>query len=317
MPDNKKPSYGGQAVIEGVMMRGRRFWALAVRRPDKKITTRVYKESSFMTKNKFLGFFFIRGMVALVENLMIGFKALSFSVGESTGEEIEFSKKEMVISLIIALIFTVGVFFVLPMFIGRTFTDRVENAFLYNLYEGLIRIGFFLVYILIVSLLKDIKRLFQYHGAEHKTIQAYESGVDLTVENVKKYSTQHVRCGTSFLLIVMFVAVFVFALLGKPPLYLRLISRIVLIPVIAGIAYELIRLAGRFSHKKIVYILFYPGLLLQKATTRQPDDNQIEVAIHSLKALIESEESGVIASKYISEQEPQKEKELTQDAGPS
>jgi uncharacterized protein YqhQ len=286
--DLKKLNVGGQAVLEGVMMRSRRFWAVAVRKPDGTIGCSVFREISITNRKKVLGWPFIRGIVVLVENLSLGFRALSYSVNESTGEEVQISKKQMSISVAIAVLFTVGVFFILPTLIGRTFSNSM-NSILYNLLEGLIRIAFLVGYITLVSFLKDIKRLFMYHGAEHKTIQAYENGVELLPENVKKYSRLHLRCGTSFLLIVMVVALIVYALLGKPPLYLRLIERVVLMPVIAGISYELIRLAGKFSRYKIIRIIFYPGLLLQKITTREPDEMQLEVAIASLQKILESE----------------------------
>ncbi|MHB1346290.1 MAG: DUF1385 domain-containing protein [Candidatus Humimicrobiaceae bacterium] len=287
---NKKHcDIGGQAVIEGVMMRSRNFWALSVRRPDKTISTNIYSAQPISDKHKFLGWPFIRGTVSLIESMGIGFKALSYSVNESTEEDIKFSKKEMTISILIAVIFTVGIFFVAPTLIGKSFQAYIGNSFLFNLIEGLIRISFFLIYIFLVSLLKDIRRLFQYHGAEHKTIAAFENNEELTPEKVRKYSTLHMRCGTNFLLIVMVVAIFVFAILGKPPIYLRIISRIVLIPVIAGISYELIKIAGKYSHNKFVHILFYPGLFLQKITTRQPDDMQVEVAIESFKKVLEAE----------------------------
>jgi len=284
---------GGQAVIEGVMMRSRNFWSLSVRRPDKTISTKVYNVQPVSNKYKFLGWPFIRGTVSLIESLLIGFKALSYSVNEATDEDIKFSKNEMTISIIIAVVFTVGVFFVAPTLIGRSFQTYIHNSFLYNLIEGMIRILFFLAYIIIISFLKDIKRLFQYHGAEHKTIAAFENNEELIPEKIRKYSTLHMRCGTNFLLIVMIVSIFVFALLGKPPIYWRVISRIVLIPVIAGISYELIKIAGKFSDNKFVYILFYPGLLLQKLTTRQPDDSQIEVAVASFKKVLEAESNNV------------------------
>jgi len=286
-----KYQVGGQAVIEGVMMRSKNFWAIAVRRPDNTISTRLFKESSLSSKNKILGFLFIRGVVSIIESLSLGFKALSYSVNEATGAEIKFSKKEMIISIIIAVVFAVGVFFILPTVIGRTFSNFLPNAIVYNLIEGLIRIAFFLIYILSVSQIKDIKRVFQYHGAEHKTIQAYENNDELKPENVKKYSTIHVRCGTSFLLIVMIVAIFVFALLGRQPILWRILSRILLIPVITGISYEFIKLAGKFSNNKIVKLFFYPGLLLQKITTREPDKDQIEVAISSFQKVIEAEKA--------------------------
>lgn len=281
---------GGQAVIEGVMMRSKHFWALAVRRPDKTISTKIFENSSLTVNNKFLGLIFVRGVVNLIESMALGFRALSYSVNESTEEDIQFSKKEMTIAIIIAIIFAVGVFFVAPTLIGRSFSNYFPNTIVYNLMEGLVRIGLFLGYILIVSQIKDIKRIFQYHGAEHKTIQAYENGEGIVLENVKKHTTIHVRCGTSFLLIVMVVAIVIFALLGRPPLLLRILYRVLLMPVVAGISYELIKLAGKFSEYKIISILFYPGLLLQKATTREPDDSQIEVAMSSFTKVIEAED---------------------------
>jgi uncharacterized protein YqhQ len=292
MPEaNKKYQVGGQAVIEGVMMRSKHFWAIAVRRPDKTISTILFNDGSLISRHKILGFIFIRGIISLIESMSLGFKALSYSVNEATGAEIKFSRKEMIISIIIAVAFAVGVFFILPTVIGRTFSRFLPNAIVYNLIEGLIRIGFFLIYILSVSQLKDIKRIFQYHGAEHKTIQAYENNEELKPEKVRKYSTIHVRCGTSFLLIVMIVAIFVFALLGKQPIMWRIISRILLIPVIASISYELIRLASKFNKYRIVNILFYPGLLLQKITTREPDNDQLEVAISSFKKVMDAEKA--------------------------
>lgn len=288
---NERYQVGGQAVIEGVMMRSKHFWALAVRKPDRTIYTKLFNDVSLTNKNKVLSFMFIRGIIALIESMTLGFKALSYSINEATEEEIKFSKREMTISVIIAVVFAVGVFFILPTIIGRSFSEFFPNAIVYNLLEGLIRIGFFFAYILLVSQIKDIKRVFQYHGAEHKTIQAYENDEELKPENVRKYSTMHVRCGTSFLLIVMVVAILIFALLGKQPMIWRIISRILLIPVIAGISYELIRLAGKFSKYKVVNILFYPGLLLQKITTKEPDNDQIEVAISSFKKVIEAEKA--------------------------
>lgn len=288
---NERYQIGGQAVIEGVMMRSKHFWALAVRKPDRTIYTKLFNDVSLTNKNKVLGFMFIRGIIALIESMTLGFKALSYSINEATEEEIKFSKREMTISVIIAVVFAVGIFFILPTIIGRSFSEFFPNAIVYNLLEGLIRIGFFFAYILLVSQIKDIKRVFQYHGAEHKTIQAYENDEELKPENVRKYSTMHVRCGTSFLLIVMVVAILIFAILGKQSMIWRIISRILLIPVIAGISYELIRLAGKFSKYKVVNILFYPGLLLQKITTKEPDNDQIEVAISSFKKVIEAEKA--------------------------
>lgn len=286
-----KSQVGGQAVIEGVMMRSKNFWAVSVRKPDKTISTKLFKEAPASSKNKILGFVFIRGIVSIISSMALGFRALSYSVNEATDSEIKFSKKEMIISILVAVLFVVGVFFVLPTLIGRTFSQLFPNNIIYNLMEGLIRIALFLIYILAVSLLPDIKRVFQYHGAEHKTIQAYENGEELKPENAKKYSTIHVRCGTSFLMIVMIVAILVFALLGRQPILWRILSRILLIPVITGISYEFIMLAGKFSNSRIVKILFYPGLLLQKITTREPDIDQLEVAISSFKSVMQAEKT--------------------------
>jgi uncharacterized protein YqhQ len=285
-----KYQIGGQAVIEGVMMRSKNFWAVAVRKPDKSISTKLFKQESLSSKHKVLGFMFIRGMAVIVESMSLGFRALSYSVNEAAGEDIKFSKKEMFTSVAIAVLFSVGVFFVLPTLIGRAFSDYLPNIFLYNLAEGLIRVIFLLSYILIIAQLKDIKRVFQYHGAEHKTIHAYENGEKLEPDNVKKYTTLHERCGTSFLLIVMIVSIFVFAILGKQTILWRILSRVLLIPVITGISYEFLRLAGKYGHKKWVRIFFYPGLFLQKITTREPDNSQLEVAITSFKAVMEAEE---------------------------
>jgi len=311
MADNlkKKLQIGGQAVIEGVMMRTRNFWALSVRRPDKTISTKLFENKALADKNKVLGFIFIRGVIALFESMILGFKALSFSVNEATEEDIKFSKKEMAISISIAIVFSVGIFFVIPTVVGKSFSSYFPNDIVYNLLEGLVRIGLFIGYILLVSRLKDIKRIFQYHGAEHKTIQAYENDEELILPNIKKYSTIHMRCGTSFLLIVMVVSIFVFALLGRPPVLLRILYRIVLIPVVAGISYELIKLAGKFSRHKIVNILFYPGLLLQKITTKEPDESQLEVALSSFNKAIKAEEDlkagkTVITDNPVNEQIP-------------
>ena len=309
MSDVKDYQIGGQAVIEGVMMKSKNFWSLAVRKPDGSISKRLYKDVSITKKYPVLGFVFIRGIVILIETMILGFKALSYSVNEATEEEIKFSKKEMVISIIIAGLFSVGIFFILPTLIGKSFSHFFTNYIVYNILEGLIRIGFFLGYILIISLLKDIRRLFQYHGAEHKTIQAYENGEELKPENVKNYSRLHVRCGTSFLLIVMIVSIFIFALLGEQTIIWRILSRILLIPVITGVSYELIKLAGKFSKYKIVNIIFYPGLLLQKITTREPDNSQLEVGISAFNIVLEAEKK-LAAKKEVNVDKELKSEEL-------
>ena len=309
MSEIKNCQIGGQAVIEGVMMKSKSFWSLAVRKPDGSISKRLYKDVSITKRYPVLGFVFIRGIVILVETMILGFRALSYSINEATEEEIKFSKKEMAISVAIAVLFSVGIFFILPTLIGRSFSHFFTNYIVYNIFEGLIRIGFFLGYILIISLLKDIRRLFQYHGAEHKTIQAYENGEELKPENVKNYSRLHVRCGTSFLLIVMVVAIFIFALLGEQTIIWRIMSRILLIPVVAGVSYELIKLAGKFSKNRVVNIIFYPGLLLQKITTREPDNSQLEVGISAFNMVLEAEER-LAENKEVNVDKELKAKEL-------
>jgi uncharacterized protein YqhQ len=286
----KRAQVGGQAVIEGVMMRGVDWWSLAVRRPDDSIGVHEYPLTSYMKKYPVLKLPILRGMVALFESLVIGIRALTVSANESLGEEEEqLGKKEIGITLIIAFAFAIGLFFLAPLFLTGLLDHWLGEGFLFWLVEGFVRVGIFLVYLVIVTQLKDLRRVFEYHGAEHMSIHALEHGDELTVANVEKYKTLHLRCGTSFLLIVLVVSIFVFAAVGRPDWYLLVLSRIVLVPLIAGVSYEIIRFAGRHEDNPVVRVVMAPGLGLQWLTTKHPDSSQVEVAIAALEKVIELE----------------------------
>ena len=277
-----KKFVGGQAVIEGVMMRGPGVTATAVREPSGTIVVQKEPTKSIADTYPILKKPFLRGCVALYESLVIGMKALSFSAKAAGDEEEEMSNSEIAITMVISTIFAIAVFLALPTFIVKFIPGVQDNHVVLNLIEGVIRLVLFLLYIWGIGLTKDIQRVFQYHGAEHKTIHTYELDLPLTVENVRKQSRLHPRCGTNFLLIVMVVSIFVFAFLGWPNLLERILSRVLLMPVVAGIAYEVIRLASRSEHS-FVKALIKPGLALQYMTTREPEDDQIEVAIRALE----------------------------------
>ena len=283
-----KKFVGGQAVIEGVMMRGPGVTATAVREPSGTIVVQKEPTKSIADTYPILKKPFLRGCVALYESLVIGMKALSFSAKAAGDEEEEMSNSEIAITMVISTIFAIAVFLALPTFIVKFIPGVQDNHVVLNLIEGVIRLVLFLLYIWGIGLTKDIQRVFQYHGAEHKTIHTYELDLPLTVENVRKQSRLHARCGTNFLLIVMVVSIFVFAFLGWPNLLERILSRVLLMPVVAGIAYEVIRLASRSEHS-FVKALIKPGLALQYMTTREPEDDQIEVAIRALEEVRPSE----------------------------
>lgn len=279
-----KPVVGGQAVIEGVMMRGPELVATAVREPSGEISVKAEPVSSIAQRYPILKQPMLRGVVALGESLILGLKSLSYSAQKAGEEEEALSDREIVLTMLLSLGLAVLLFIVIPTAAAKYLHEVLADPLWLNLAEGALRMAIFLLYIYGISRLKDIQRVFQYHGAEHKTIHAYEAGVPLTVENVQRYSTLHPRCGTAFLLIVMVVSIVMFAFLGWPDLWTRIASRIVLLPVVAGISYEIIRFAGR-SGNRIVQIAILPGLWLQKLTTRQPDDSQVEVAIQALEAV--------------------------------
>ncbi len=279
---DKKPNIGGQAVIEGVMMRNANAVATAVREPSGTITVKNEKIISIAERFPILKKPMLRGVVALGESLVVGLKALSYSAQMAGDEGETLSDKEIVLTMIFSLCLTIVLFVIIPTAAAKYVHSAIKDPMLLNLAEGGLRMLIFFLYIYGISRMKDIKRVFQYHGAEHKTIHAYEAGMPLTVENVQKFSTLHPRCGTSFLLIVMIVSILMFAFLGWPDLWMRILSRIILLPVVAGISYEIIRYAGR-SENKFVKFATLPGLWLQNLTTNEPDDEQVEVAIRALE----------------------------------
>ena len=295
MSDKKMTSIGGQAVIEGVMMRGPHKIATAVRKPDGEI---IIDEKENKSLGKIAKVPIIRGVIAFISSMVIGVKSLMFSAkfydveDENKKEQKKETKESMSDwmiygSVIVAICMSVGLFIVLPNVISNIFVPNKEaNPIIYNLVESIVKIAIFLGYLFAVSLMKDIQRTFEYHGAEHKTIFCYENGEELIPENVKKYSRFHPRCGTSFLLFVVIISIIVFSLVGvyKNP-FINLGLRLLLLPLFAGISYEIIKFAGRSTSKYITW-LNAPGKWLQRLTTREPDEKQIEVAIAALKAVI-------------------------------
>jgi len=280
---------GGQAVIEGVMMRGPELIATAVREPSGSIVVQKEVIKSITQKYPFLKKPLVRGFIALLESLVYGLKALSFSA-QAAGEEGEaLTTREIIMTMLLSFGLAIILFVIIPTYAAKFLHSTATEPWLLNIFEGVLRLAIFIGYVVAISRMKDIQRVFQYHGAEHKTINAYEAGVPLEVARVQTFSTIHPRCGTNFLLIVMVVSIFMFAFLGWPDLWLRIVSRIVLLPLIAGIAYEIIRYAGR-SEKKWVAAAIAPGLWLQKLTTRQPSDDQVEVAIRAFEEVRPLEE---------------------------
>jgi uncharacterized protein YqhQ len=282
---------GGQAVMEGVMMRGVSTWAVAVRKPDGQVDVQSFPLVSWTKRHRVLRWPVIRGAVALVESLNIGFKALGLSVNAQQDEDEEpISGPVWLGTIVVALLFAVGLFFVVPVGLTSLFKDQLGSAFLFWVVEGLVRTAIFLAYLVVIARLRDLRRVFEFHGAEHKTIACFEAGLPLTPANARRFSRLHPRCGTSFLLIVMIVAIFVFAPVGLPAWYLLLASRILGVPLIAGLSFELIKWAGRNRRKRWVQTLMWPGMQLQKLTTREPDDDQLAIAIAALDAVLAVED---------------------------
>jgi uncharacterized protein YqhQ len=288
-PSKPNHFYGGQAVMEGVMMRGRQIWAIAVRRPDLSVHIESHRIDSVAARHPILTKPILRGVIALGQALGIGFRALSISARESAPEEEQLSSRAMAVSMAIAVALFIGIFIVIPTVAFRWVGNQVESSLLLNIGEGIFRVMLFLGYLLLIGRTKEIRRVFAYHGAEHKTIAAYEHDEDLTPENVDKYSTLHVRCGTNFLLLVMIITVFVFALFGNPGIWWRIGSRILAIPLIAGLAFEMLRIGARFPESKVIHALMVPGLWLQKITTKPPERDQIEIAIASFNEVLRRE----------------------------
>jgi uncharacterized protein YqhQ len=307
----KDAPIGGQAVLEGVMMRGVSTWAVAVRKPSaEQLAARNGDEPdpteaalgeievtseplvSWTKRHRAYRLPIIRGVVALAESLKIGFKALGISANAQLDETDEDGKKEEIGgaawagTVVLSVLLAVGLFFVLPVGITSLFKDSLPNSLVFVIVEKVIRISIFLGYLWLISRMKDLQRVFEYHGAEHKTISCYEAGLELTPENAQRFSRLHPRCGTSFLLIVMIVAIVVFAPLGTPAWYILIPSRVVGIPIVAGLSFEVLKLFGKHRDKRWAQILMWPGLQLQKLTTREPDLSQLAVAIAALEAVL-------------------------------
>ncbi len=293
-----KKQYGGQAVLEGVMMRGQKKAAIAVR---KSVDNIVIKEKDLNVPGSKLFFVkwpFVRGVIALISSLVLGLQSLTFSanlLAEEEGEEIK--PREIVLMMLFAFGFAVLLFVIFPAFIISFVQRYIEYNIVLNMIEGLIKIAAFLGYVIFISRLNDIKRVFMYHGAEHKVIHNYESDKPLSLDNARGFSTLHPRCGTSFIFIVILMSIFFFSFFGRPPLTQRILYHIMLLPLIAGTSYEIIKKAGKKEVNSLVRILSWPGLLVQKLTTREPDDSMLEVALKALLSVLPEEERREIEKK--------------------
>lgn len=320
----RKTHIGGQALIEGVMMRGKYNWAVAVREPDGSIYVEEHDLASGKDKNGWMYWPLVRGCRALVESLTLGFKALEIAAmhafddeednesdsGEQKGEG-EFGHTEMMISMVLGLVLGVALFVVAPAFITNLIVGEYDqNTLLWNIVDGVVRVAVFISYIWIISRMQEIKRMFSYHGAEHKTIHCYENGLPLTPENARKFPRLHVRCGTAFLIMVMLIAIFVYTVVplnalilawgvpdGLPKLLLVIVVRILLMPVIAGVSYEItVKWAGNHPDNPLVKVVLWPGMQMQRLTTNEPDDSMLECAIASMQAVLDREEKERLAS---------------------
>ena len=280
---------GGQAVIEGVMMKGPKGWTVAVRSPDGEIHL---KREQLSAGPRIFRLPIIRGFIALFSAMFIGVKAIEFSAGKAyEGEGDDLSPTAMAFTIALSILIGIGLFLLLPLYatklIGILFPAVSHSSFLFNLVDGIIRVFLFILYIVSIGMWKEMRRIFEYHGAEHKVIHAYENGKDLTIENIKTHSPLHPRCGTSFLLIVMIISIFTFSFIPQEWSFLyKFISRLVLIPLIAGLSYEFLKLSAKMKHNVFMHLLIQPGLLLQRLTTREPDESQIEVAVKALEEVL-------------------------------
>src|SRR6476469_5089712 len=282
---------GGQAVLEGVMMRGISVWAVAVRTPAGQIELTSESIVPWARRHRLWRLPVLRGVVALVESMKIGFRALSISANAQLEEDEEGEPEEIGgwvwgLTIAFSVAMAIGLFFVVPVGLTSLIKDRLGSPLLFWLVEGVLRTAIFIGYIAVISRLEDLRRVFEYHGAEHKTISCYEAGDELVPQRAQIYSRLHPRCGTSFLLIVMVLSIFVFAPIGLPAWYWLVLSRILGIPLIAGLSYEVIKWAGKNRNKRWVRALMWPGLMLQNLTTREPDEEQLAVAIASLEAVL-------------------------------
>lgn len=288
---DKRFHYGGQAVIEGVMIRGRKAVVTTVRRPGGGLAVDIRPLAAIYT-----GWMrrapLIRGVIVLIESMVIGIKSLLYSANVSMEEEeVDISGKMVWVMITVALVLAIVLFLIIPLFLTRLINPYISSSLVFHLIEGFIRLVIFITYLKLVGLIPDIKRVFTYHGAEHKVINAYEDGMPMEVEAVRKYDTAHVRCGTSFLFVVLMIAIVVFALIGRPSLWLMVLSRILLLPVIAALGYEVIYFGARHNKNPIVRAIISPGLWLQALTTKEPDDSQIEIALSALRKTVELDQS--------------------------
>ncbi len=287
----KKFYYGGQAVIEGVMIRGRQAAVTAVRRPNGRLTTKVQPLAAIYT-GRLRRTPFTRGVIVLLEAMVIGIRSLLYSANVSLEEEEEEISGKMVwLMLGTSLVLAISLFLVAPLFLARLINPYISSSFVFHLIEGFIRLVIFIAYLKIVGMLPDLRRVFTYHGAEHKVVNAYEAGVPLEVEAVKKHHTAHRRCGTSFIFVVLIIAIMVFAIIGRPALWLMVVSRLVLLPVIASLGYEAIYFGANHSKNSLVRAIMAPGLWLQGMTAKEPDDSQIEVALAAMARALEMDQS--------------------------
>jgi len=283
-------NYGGQAVIEGVMIRGQKAVVTVVRRPGGGLIIQTKPLASIYT-----GWMrrtpLMRGIIVLIEAMVIGIKSLLYSANVALEEEEEeISGKTVWAMIAIALVVAVVLFLIIPLFLTRTINPYISSSLVFHLIEGFVRLAIFIAYLKLVGLMPDIKRVFSYHGAEHKAVNAYEAGVPLEVAEVSKYSTAHMRCGTSFIFVVLCIAIIVFALIGRQALWLMILWRVLLIPVIAAIGYEIIYFGARHIKNVAVRVVLAPGLWLQALTTKEPDDSQLEVALSALKKAVEMDQ---------------------------
>ncbi len=318
----KYSGIGGQAVIEGVMMKNQDEYAIAVRKPDHNIEVKKQPCKSLRNKYKAADLPIIRGVISFVESLTMGMSTLNYSASfyEEEEEKMEKSKEQkekdekkdniiMAIVMVFAFLFAIGVFFLVPFFVSEALRKTIPSLQLRGLIEGVIRVFLFVLYVKLISFMEDIKRVFMYHGAEHKCISCIETGHELTLENVRKSSMVHKRCGTSFMLIVMFISILLFMFIVVDNIWLRMVFRILLIPVIAGLSYEFIRFAGKHDNP-VINILSKPGLMLQSLTTKEPTDDMIEVAMASVNAVFDWSE---FLAHYDEPDEEEKKKEKTEE----
>ena len=286
-PTGPEDIAGGQAVIEGVMMRHGNRIAVAVRTPAKDIVIKEQDYVPFTKRYPMLGIRVVRGSVTLVEMMVLGIKTLLYSAEIAMPEgEKKPQGWEIALSLCLSFSMALTLFVLIPAYCFAFLRDFIENTILLNIVEGIIRLGIFLTFLTTTLLMEDMRRVFMYHGAEHKTVFAWEHGQELTIENIKHFSTRHPRCGTSFILVVFVISILVFSLLGRPDFLMRVAYKLSLFPIIAGISYEIIRFSGKHKDKGWVQMISWPGLLLQKITTREPTDDQIEVAVAAMKKVI-------------------------------